>query len=45
MDKMSCTGIVKSDYLYTVRLREVKSRGHFLKWFRMLKRSYRLLEA
>ena len=31
MGRKSCTGVVKSDGLYTVELGEVQSRGSFLK--------------
>ena len=33
MGRKSCTGVVKSDCLYTVELGEVRSRGSFLKGF------------
>ena len=33
MGRKSCTGVVKSDWLYTMELGEVKSRGGFLKGF------------
>ena len=33
MGRKSCTGAVKSDWLYSVELGEVKSRGSFLKGF------------
>ena len=41
----SCTGVVKSDWLYTMELGEIKSRGSFQKDFHMPKQIPRMWEA
>ena len=41
----SCTGVAKSDWLYTIGLGEVKSRGSLQRDFPMPKKIHRILEA
>ena len=45
MGRKSCTGVVKSDWLYIMQLKEVKSRGSFQRDFHKLKKIHRILEA
>ena len=44
MGRKSCSGVVKSVWLYTLALEEVKSREVFGD-FHMIKKIYRILEA
>ena len=45
MGRKSCTGVVKSDWLYALELGEIKSRGSFLKGFPCAKEDSQITEA